>query len=116
MTRHRAGLATVSFPKMALGSQSMSLIEQPSPPPAQAPKPEPAELDIAATRPGTPGGVFMRQFWHAVCRSQDLPAGHAKPHTNHERGLRALSRPLRNGTDRGPPLPTSRSADASRLR
>ena len=57
----------------------MSVIEQPSPPPAQVRKPEPAELDIATTRPGTPGGAFMRQFWHAVCRSQDLPAGHAKP-------------------------------------
>jgi 5,5'-dehydrodivanillate O-demethylase oxygenase subunit len=39
----------------------------------------PAEIEIATTRPGTPGGIFMRQFWHAVCRSQDLPAGHAKP-------------------------------------
>jgi nitrite reductase/ring-hydroxylating ferredoxin subunit len=40
---------------------------------------EPGEIDIATTRPGTPGGLFMRQFWHAVCRSQDLPASHAKP-------------------------------------
>ena len=38
-----------------------------------------SELDIATTRPGTPGGIFMRQFWHAVCRSQDLPVGDAKP-------------------------------------
>lgn len=37
------------------------------------------EIDIATTRPGTPGGIFMRRFWHAVCRSQDLPMGHAKP-------------------------------------
>jgi len=64
---------------MALGTESMTLIEQPSPPPTQVRKPEPAELDVATTRPGTPGGAFMRQFWHAVYRSQDLPAGHAKP-------------------------------------
>jgi 5,5'-dehydrodivanillate O-demethylase oxygenase subunit len=36
-------------------------------------------LDIATTRPGTPGGIFARQFWHAVYRSEDLPMGHAKP-------------------------------------
>ena len=38
-----------------------------------------AEPDLATTRPGTPGGIFVRQFWHAVYRSQDLPAGYAKP-------------------------------------
>jgi 5,5'-dehydrodivanillate O-demethylase len=37
------------------------------------------DIDIATTRPGTPGGIFMRQFWHAVCRSQDLPAGRTMP-------------------------------------
>jgi len=37
------------------------------------------DIDIATTRPGTPGGTFMRQFWHAVCRSRDLPAGSVKP-------------------------------------
>jgi len=37
------------------------------------------EVDIASTRPGTPGGRFMRQFWLAVHRSEDLAAGHAKP-------------------------------------
>ena len=36
-------------------------------------------IDITATRPGTPGGRFMRQFWIAVQRSEDLPSGHAKP-------------------------------------
>jgi len=36
-------------------------------------------LDIASTRPGTPGGRFMRQFWLAVHRSEDLAPGHAKP-------------------------------------
>jgi 5,5'-dehydrodivanillate O-demethylase len=36
-------------------------------------------LDIASTRPGTPGGRFMRQFWLAVHRSEDLAIGHAKP-------------------------------------
>ena len=57
----------------------MTLIEQPTPSALQISRPEPAELDIATTRRGTPGGIFMRQFWHAVYRSQDLPAGHAKP-------------------------------------
>lgn len=38
-----------------------------------------AAVDLATTRPGTPGGTFMRQFWHAVHRSEDLPAGRAKP-------------------------------------
>jgi 5,5'-dehydrodivanillate O-demethylase len=38
-----------------------------------------ADVDIATTRPGTPGGIFMWQFWHALYRSQDLPAGTAKP-------------------------------------
>lgn len=36
-------------------------------------------MDIASTRPGTPGGRFMRQFWLAVHRSEDLAPGHAKP-------------------------------------
>jgi 5,5'-dehydrodivanillate O-demethylase len=41
--------------------------------------PRRTEFDLATTQPGTPGGVFMRQFWHAVYRSEDLPAGQAKP-------------------------------------
>lgn len=36
-------------------------------------------IDLATTRPGTPGGIFMRQFWHAIYRSEDLPKGTAKP-------------------------------------
>ncbi len=36
-------------------------------------------IDLATTEPGTPGGIFMRQFWHAVHRSEDLAAGQAKP-------------------------------------
>ena len=36
-------------------------------------------VDIATTKPGTPGGVFMRQFWVAVFRGQDIAAGEAKP-------------------------------------
>src|SRR3982074_1873125 len=37
------------------------------------------EPDLATTRPGPRGGIFMRQFWHGIYRGQDLPAGHAKP-------------------------------------
>jgi len=55
----------------------MTAIEQ-APPRQRADEPR-ADTDIATTRPGTPGGIFMRQFWHAVCRSRDLPAGSTKP-------------------------------------
>src|SRR5579875_415092 len=36
-------------------------------------------VDLTSTRPGTPGGVFLRRFWLAVGRSEDLPPGHARP-------------------------------------
>jgi 5,5'-dehydrodivanillate O-demethylase oxygenase subunit len=39
----------------------------------------PVEVDIATTKPGTPGGKFLRQFWLAVERSEDLLVGRAKP-------------------------------------
>ena len=38
-----------------------------------------SDIDIATTRPGTPGGKFMRQFWIALDNSANLPAGRAKP-------------------------------------
>jgi 5,5'-dehydrodivanillate O-demethylase len=31
------------------------------------------------TKPGTIGGKYLRQFWHPVMRSVDLPPGRAKP-------------------------------------
>ena len=37
------------------------------------------DVDIATTKPGTPGGIFMRQFWHAIGRSIDLVPGKPKP-------------------------------------
>jgi 5,5'-dehydrodivanillate O-demethylase len=40
---------------------------------------EAREVDIATTRPGTPGNKLMRRFWMAVHRSEDLAPGHAKP-------------------------------------
>jgi len=40
---------------------------------------EAREVDITSTRPGTPGGKFLRQFWLAVQRSEDLEPGQAKP-------------------------------------
>ena len=40
---------------------------------------EAREVDITSTRPGTPGGRFLRQFWLAVQRSEDLEPGQAKP-------------------------------------
>jgi len=57
----------------------MTLVERRPPPRVQTATPELSDLDIATTRPGTPGGIFMRQFWHALYRSQDLPLGQAKP-------------------------------------
>jgi len=38
-----------------------------------------ARVDLARTGPGTPGGRFMRRFWMAVCRSQDLTKRATKP-------------------------------------
>ncbi len=38
-----------------------------------------SRVDLATTKPGTPGGIFMRQFWHALYRSEDLPNGRAVP-------------------------------------
>ena len=35
------------------------------------------EVDLATTMPGTPGGIFMRAFWHPIARSIDLPPGRA---------------------------------------
>ena len=37
------------------------------------------DVDIATTRPGTPGGTFMRQFWMALDNSANLAPGRAKP-------------------------------------
>ena len=36
------------------------------------------DVDLATTKPGTPGGIFMRQFWLAVHRSAVLRAGRAR--------------------------------------
>jgi len=38
-----------------------------------------AEIDIVRTGPGTPGGRFLRRFWTAIHRSEDLAKGQAKP-------------------------------------
>jgi len=37
------------------------------------------EIDLTTTKPGTPGGIFIRQFWHAIARSDDLAPGRAIP-------------------------------------
>ena len=46
------------------------------PPNSRAPR---YGIDLATTKPGTPGGIFMRQFWHPVARSVDLFPGRALP-------------------------------------
>jgi 5,5'-dehydrodivanillate O-demethylase len=58
----------------------MTLMEKPGPAASsERARRTNTEIDLATTRAGTPGGIFMRQFWHAIHRAQDLPAGHAKP-------------------------------------
>jgi hypothetical protein len=58
----------------------MTLMENPGKASAERGRlPSPADVDLATTRPDTPGGIFMRQFWHAIHRSQDLAVGQAKP-------------------------------------
>ena len=37
------------------------------------------DVDIATTRPGTPGGTFMRQFWMALDNSATLICFTTKP-------------------------------------
>jgi 5,5'-dehydrodivanillate O-demethylase len=37
------------------------------------------DADLVYTGPGTIAGEYMRRFWHPVYRSEDLPAGQAKP-------------------------------------
>ena len=34
-------------------------------------------VDLTTTKPGTPGGIFMRRFWHPIARGVDLPPGRA---------------------------------------
>jgi 5,5'-dehydrodivanillate O-demethylase len=36
-------------------------------------------VDITTSKPGTPGGKFVRQFWLAITQSADLASGQAKP-------------------------------------
>jgi 5,5'-dehydrodivanillate O-demethylase oxygenase subunit len=58
----------------------MTLVDKPSQARAPgAPALRPSDVDIATTRAGTPGGTFMRQFWLAVERADDLPPGRTKP-------------------------------------
>ncbi|MSQ73145.1 MAG: hypothetical protein EXR27_17950 [Betaproteobacteria bacterium] len=38
-----------------------------------------SDLDLCLSAPGTIGGGYMRRFWHAVYRAEDLRAGQAKP-------------------------------------
>jgi 5,5'-dehydrodivanillate O-demethylase oxygenase subunit len=54
----------------------MTVMERTSQAPATI---RPTDVDIATTRAGTPGGTFMRQFWLAVERADDLAPGRAKP-------------------------------------
>ncbi len=59
----------------------MTIVERPSDADAAARRTTAGriDIDIATTKAGTPGGIFMRQFWIAVGRSQDLRKGRAKP-------------------------------------
>ena len=72
-------------------------------------------VNLATTSAGTPGGIFMRQFWIAVARSDDLAAGVAKPirimGQNYTLYRGSSGKPSRSGC----PLSTSRCSNASRL-
>jgi 5,5'-dehydrodivanillate O-demethylase len=46
---------------------------------AMPPTPLRPEVDMTTTKPGTPGGKFMRQFWLAISHSADVAPGQAKP-------------------------------------
>jgi 5,5'-dehydrodivanillate O-demethylase len=56
----------------------MTAVEQATRAPDQ-PARKAAGIDLVTTRAGTPGGTFMRQFWLAVERADDLPPGRARP-------------------------------------
>ncbi len=93
----------------------MTLIERRPPPLVQTAKSGLSDIDIATTRPGTPGGIFMRQFWHALYRSQDLPTGQAKPIRIMSEDFALYRGQSGQRAGRRLPLPASRRADASRL-
>jgi 5,5'-dehydrodivanillate O-demethylase oxygenase subunit len=44
-----------------------------------APRANGSAIDLTTTEPGTPGGIFMRGFWHPIARGVDLAPGHAIP-------------------------------------
>ena len=50
----------------------MAIAERPTPRTT-----EKTEVDLTTTKPGTPGGIFMRKFWHPIARGVDLPPGRA---------------------------------------
>ena len=57
----------------------MASIEHPVGTPAASPnRVRRPDVDLTTTRAGTPGGIFMRQFWHAIGRSEDLEPGRAR--------------------------------------
>ena len=69
------------------------------------------DVDIATTRPGTPGGTFMRQFWMALDNSTNLAPGRAKPIGSSE-----ITRSAGSGKAQvAHALPASRRHDASRV-
>jgi len=57
----------------------MSVIEQDSVERRRAAPSRDAAVDLVRTGPGTVGGRFLRRFWIAIHRSQDLAPGQAKP-------------------------------------
>ena len=66
--------------KISFRGATMTLSEHSSKTSAVGPDRERrTQVDLASTAPGTPGGIFLRQFWHAIGRSEDLAPGRALP-------------------------------------
>jgi 5,5'-dehydrodivanillate O-demethylase oxygenase subunit len=45
----------------------------------RTPRANDTAIDLTTTEPGTPGGIFMRGFWHPIARGVDLAPGRAIP-------------------------------------
>jgi 5,5'-dehydrodivanillate O-demethylase len=46
---------------------------------SSSPRTEPTYADILRVGPGTLAGRYLRRFWHPVCTSEEIAAGHVKP-------------------------------------
>jgi hypothetical protein len=68
-------------PQLPIKDDATSVIDQDrrEPVPGQTMRSPSGEIDLVRTGPGTPSGRFLRRFWVAIRRSEDLAAGQARP-------------------------------------